>query len=335
MKKIRILYVYRKNNKTYLSIEKIFNAIQDNLPGEYDQQRMELPFATGNILSIIRNLWLIRNLNAEIYHVTGDVHYAVLALPSRKTILTIHDNVFLYRYKGLKRWVLKKIFLDWPVHYVDRVTAVSEKTKNELIHFTGVSPDKVRVVPNPILLPDIRSADKVPGLPRLLFIGSTPNKNLERVLEALVDLPCILHLLGQYPEDVFVDMRNRKITYELHFCLSEEELAKLYHSTDILIYPSLYEGFGLPILEAQKAGVPVLTSDLSPMSEIAGGGALLVDPLDVESIRRGVISLLEDESIRHELIHKGYSNISKYSLQSILGQYCDIYGEIVSRNRQN
>ena len=98
---------------------------------------------------------------------------------------------------------------------------------------------------------------------------------------------------------------------------------------DIIIFPSLYEGFGLPILEGQKAGRAVLTSFLSPMKEVAGAGACLVDPYDSESIRAGIKKIIDDAGYRADIINRGFENIHQYEVQQIADQYLGLYSAIM------
>jgi glycosyltransferase involved in cell wall biosynthesis len=328
MKKKKVLFIFRRYDHIYVSIEKIFNAIGNALPEEFEYQRIEVPYSTNSIYSVIRNLLFLRKQRADIYHITGDIHYAVYALPRKRTVLTVHDNVFMYKNRGLKRWLMKKLFLEYPVQLAGIVTTVSEKTREEIINYTGLDSSKLLVVPNPILLSERRKDNAETDSPKLLFIGSTPNKNLDRVLEAVAGIKCTLLLLGKYPDHILRRMDDNHIDYRIFFGLSELELADLYQTADFLIYPSLYEGFGLPILEAQKAGIPVLTSDLSPMREVAGGGALLVDPQDSASISYGIRSLLSDGDLRESMIRKGFANTVNYSLDRIIGMYSEIYRDI-------
>ena len=141
------------------------------------------------------NLMFAKKQKADVYHVTGDVHYAVLALPKNRTILTIHDCIFLYQYSGLKRWFFHRLLLKWPVKHCRIVTTISEQTKKDIIKFSGCSNDKVRVINNP-LTEAIYYKPKPFNreLPVLLFLGSTPNKNLDRVIEAVKEIRRILFI---------------------------------------------------------------------------------------------------------------------------------------------
>ena len=109
-----------------------------------------MPFYTSSITGMIRNIAFARKIRGDIFHVTGDVHYVVLALPRKKTILTIHDSVFIRESRGLKRVFFKWIFLKLPVQRCRFVTTISEKSKKEILDFTGCDPSKVIVIPNPV-----------------------------------------------------------------------------------------------------------------------------------------------------------------------------------------
>lgn len=267
---------------------------------------------------------------ADIFHITGDVHYLSFFLPRNRTVLTIHDCVFMRQSTGIKRWLLKKIFLDWPLARCCQVTTISENTKKDIQEFTGCSPDVIRVIPNPVsdkIFFEHRpfAADK----PALLFIGSTSNKNLPRVIEALKGVSCILDIVGEIPVQQVKELEAAGIEYRNFLHLTDEEMAKRYTLSDIVLFPSTYEGFGMPIVEGQKAGRVVVTSDLSPMKDVAGGGACLVDPLSVSSIRSGLIKVIQDNVYRETLVKRGMENVRSYELGHIAGIYQNLYKEIL------
>ncbi len=293
---------------------------------------MQLPRLGFTIGSAIVNFFSIRRTSADVYHITGDVHYIAMALPKRKTILTIHDCVFMYQTSGVKRKILYYFFLKWPVAASRFVTTISEHSKQDIMRFTGCSSDKVIVIPNPVDNSILYTAKQIDNKhPRLLFIGSTPNKNLNRVIEAIQGIPCHLRIVGMLTEEHKAILEKYEVKYDSAANLNDNELSAEYTDCDMVIFPSTFEGFGLPILEGQKAGRPVLTSNLSPMKEVAGDAACLVDPYDVESIRKGIQRIIQDDTYRAGLVGKGIENIQRFHPRVIAMQYFDLYQKIMAQ----
>lgn len=106
-------------------------------------------------------------------------------------------------------------------------------------------------------------------------------------------------------------------------------MISLYSKADILFFASLQEGFGLPILEAQGMGLPLITSNLSPMKEVAGDGAFLVNPYNINEIRKAIQSIMNNPQLRDELTSKGYENVAKYMIENVAKQYEELYDSIV------
>ncbi|MDF2187074.1 glycosyltransferase family 1 protein [Paraflavitalea sp. CAU 1676] len=326
---LRISLIFRKNREHGFSIEKIFRQLGDIIAQKATVQQVYVPEIKASPLHIWKNIRSGKSLSADIFHITGDIHYMVMAFPRKKTILTIHDCVFLYQSNGLKKWLLKLIFLKLPVKRSRLITTISDKSRREIIENSGCDPEKVVVVPNPVGdLFYYRQHSFRQEQPVLLFIGSTPNKNIERVIEAIKGIPCLLHIVGNLTAHAKNLLEMNNIQYEQREGLSEQALADAYADCDIVMFPSTYEGFGLPVVEGQKSGRPVITSNISPMKEVAAEGACLVDPYDTASIRQGVCKIMADAEYRDQLVKKGFENVKQYEAVAIAERYLQVYKRV-------
>ena len=169
--------------------------------------------------------------------------------------------------------------------------------------------------------------------PRILQVGTAPHKNLERVAQALKGERCVLHVVGRLSPRQRQFLDDLGIRYENGVDLSDEELLRAYEEADLVVFVSLAEGFGLPILEAQAIGRPVVTSDLSPMRDVAGGAACLVDPRNVDSIRAGIRRVIKDSNYREGLVELGLRNVVQYQPQVVASRYARLYEHIAQRSR--
>jgi glycosyltransferase involved in cell wall biosynthesis len=328
--KYKVLFIERKQSES-VSIERVFEQIAKDLPeGRYEIARKAMPYGNG-VFGIFLNLLFFKPDAADLYHITGHVHYAALRLPKKKTVLTIHDLVFIHRRSGLRRAVLKWLFLKLPLRNVTLITTVSRSTKEEILKYNFVDEQKVRVIENP-MIGGFEPRDEKPfdeDCPVILQIGTAQNKNLINLIRALNGVKCKLRIIGRLDANISETLDSCGIQYEDAFGLNQNEIAGEYRMADIVAFCSTYEGFGLPIIEAQAMKKPVITSDRPPMNDVAGRGACLVDPDDVSSIRSGLLKIINNREYRTDLIEQGKNNVLRFDGKKIAAQYADLYDDIL------
>ena len=284
-----------------------------------------MPYDSKGILNRVKNLWFTYKNKGDINHVTGDIHFIVFALPRSKTILTIHDCGTAIRLRGYRLLFFSLLWLKWPVSWVKYVTVISDKTKKDLIELTGVHPDKVTIVPN-YIHPDFQPGrlGKSP-IYNILHIGTARHKNWTRLAQSVHGINCKLTILGRLTEVQKEFLRIEKVDYTNKVDLSEEELRKEYNKAHFVYFASLFEGFGMPILEAQAMGKPVLVSDMSPMKWVAGEDSLTVNPYDTGQIRNKLLNNYLDVQDQEAIILEGFRNVKRFSVAEVARQYVEMY----------
>lgn len=324
-----VVLFFRKTRDTgNFSIETSFERMIEAFPKD---SRFALRIFTSThfsngLLPRLCGIFEVRRHRGDVNHVTGDVHYLVLGLQGDKTILTIHDCGFMYHPRPLARAVLKWFWLDMPVRHCKYITAVSEATKADIIRYTGCAPEKVVVIPTIIADSFSRHEREFDSrCPRILHIGLAPNKNFERHVAALSGMNCHLHVIGKLGPEHEKLLAANGINYSSEYNISAADMQRAYTDCDLLLFASTLEGFGMPILEAQTVGRPVVTSNLSSMPEIAGDAACLVDPMDIDSIRAGIMKVVWDAAYRESLVASGYQNVRRFSAEVVARQYEALY----------
>lgn len=299
--------------------------------------KIYLPFTSRGIFHVLFNLiylkWKTRNASG-LYHITGDVHYSILALPENRTILTIHDLVFLHTYKGITRRILKWLYIEIPIRKAQWITTISEKSKQEILDHSDCEPDKIKVIPDPIdpsflnLQPPSTSFN-LPQ-PCILFLGTKPNKNLELSIPALFQLPIHLRIIGELTSQQKKLLKKFRIDYSNVHNITQAQLVNEYMQSDIILFPSTYEGFGLPVIEAFATRKPVITSNISPMKEVAGNAAFLINPISIASIREAVQLIIANPQLQKQYTEAGQSRLLDFLPAQITDHYRKLWN-IVSK----
>lgn len=326
---MRVTYYHRRPIKSF-SIERVFEDVRKALPLEIQSSVAVSRFESRGFLRRFYNIIEAAFRQGDVNHVTGDVHSLTLLLRKKRTLLTIHDCVALERLQGLRKRFLFFFWYWLPEKRSSLVTAISESTKRELLRYLRCDPDKIKVVYNPISdsfkpMPKVFCEEK----PTILQVGVSDNKNIPRVAKSLKGISCRLRIIGVPTLKQEMTLKENGIEYSSVSNISNAKVIQEYQNCDMLVFVSTYEGFGLPIVEANATGRPVVASNMLSMPEVAGDAACLVNPFDVESIRDGILRVVHDSKYREELVSNGFRNIERFDPKVIAAQYVELYKELL------
>lgn len=324
-----ILFIYR-NPKMGFSIGKVFKSIEEEMRKYGEVESIELPCANYSPSSMWKNIKAARRAvkakHYDVVHVTGTEHYLLPFLRNEKTVMTVHDlGFFTNRKFGLR--AIKKYFL-WirTLPMATYVTFISEKSEREALNLVNLKDGRHSTVLNPVgseFTPHPKNINT--DCPIILHVGTKENKNLESTVIALKGFLCKLRIIGELSDGQKTALSHYGIDYEAVQNLTDEEILQEYINCDYVNFPSLYEGFGMPIIEGQSIGRPVLTSNIEPMLSVANGAAMIVDPTKPEDIRRGY----EEMAVNvNELTNMGFKNVKRFALDKITKQFFEIYKSI-------
>ena len=322
-----VVFFHRKPRPDYnFSVENLFKFIRYHLPPEIKWEVKVLRYFSEGFF---KRLYIC--LEAALYqkginHITGDVNFIGIFLKKRRTVLTILDLGLLNHHNGAKRWLLRLFWIVLPVKRAAMITTISKSSKDELLKCVKVDPSRIRVVYVPIaehFTYEPKEFNKT--RPAILQIGTLPNKNVIRLVKALNGIDCSLEIIGEVSKELTDELLKSGVPFSHSKNLSNEEVLSRFKSADILSFVSTYEGFGMPIVEANAIGRVVVTSNVLSMPEVAGDAAHFVDPFDISSIRHGILKVMNDDGYREQLIKNGLMNIKRFDVKTIASQYVDIY----------
>lgn len=286
-----------------------------------------------------------QNLGADIFHgLSGELPLKWNQKPIKK-IVTIHDLIF-ERYPQYYSWFDRKIHF-WKfkkaAESADLVIAISEQTKNDIIHYLKVPEDKIRVVYQgchkafkEFIFPEFLAKTKKKfNLPErfILNVGTIEErKNLLNVVKALEGTNIPLVVVGKKTKyfkkvEKFISKKGLEVFFLEN--VSMEELAAIYRLADVLVYPSFFEGFGIPVIEGLFSGTPVVTSNTSSLPEAGGNAALYIDPKNPLDLRSKILYLWENESERKRRAELGFQYAQKFNDEVIAKELMKVYEEVL------
>jgi glycosyltransferase involved in cell wall biosynthesis len=276
----------------------------------------------------------LRRAGVDLFHGLALVGPALSNCPS---VITIHDLSFLHyprNFQAIKRLYLE-LFTRLSVRRARRVIAISENTKQDIVTQYGVSPDKIDMIhygsdPSFRVLPGdqvahFRAQHRLPER-FVLFVGTLePRKNVAHLIEAYARLPksssgsrpqlMIVGGKGWLYDEIFARVEALGLKDEVHFVgyVPGEMLVWWYNAAELFVFPSVYEGFGLPPLEAMACGTPVITSCVSSLPEVVGEAGVLVDPFDRDTLTASMERVLRDKDMQEKMREKGLGQARSFS----------------------
>jgi glycosyltransferase involved in cell wall biosynthesis len=324
---VSVTYYNRKPRKTGFSIEGIFELVKNSLRNDIDIHDYNYDVN----LSRWGNIRKARTYARDVNHITGDIHFIAIGLKKFKTVLTIHD---FGHYENMsdpwRRLMFKWFWYILPLRNCDIVTVVSNFTRNKLIDHLHFPEERIRLVHNPIKPVFKFAGTKARGHDRLrvLQIGSGKHKNLSNLIAAVNGLDVHIDIVGWPTDDEIAQMNAQKTSYTLFNSLTDEGVYERYKACDLLYFASYHEGFGMPIIEAQCIGRPVITSNIGAMKEVAKDSALLVDPYQPDDIRHALIQLRDHATLYEQMVAAGIENSKGFEGDKIARDYLKIYNEL-------
>ncbi len=341
-----------QTNRYVLFIGSSHGGLLEDLPDNFETVVERSP--VYSIRELLALSWRLLRLRLDLYHAT---HYVLPAVVPCKAVVTIHDIIhllypqflpgplaFLYAQRMIRRSLLRG----------DQIIAGSQNTKTDLMDYFEVTGQKINVVYYGVakrfserLSPEELAARLEPfGLEPgyTLFVGNPkPHKNLDNVVKAFARslelgpfesrLVCVGN---RESRDFKIQIRAEQLGIGDRVTLlghvDDDTLLALYQGADLFLYPTLYEGFGLPVVEAMASGVPVITSNSSALKEVAEGYAQLVDPLDVDQMARAIAHCLGDPEHRQALASLGIKRAGDFRWERTAERTLEVYEKALSSN---
>jgi len=310
-------FIARKPGPFQFSLERLREGF---FAKYFDFEVVEAPCASAGLIGKLRILlWAFRFRDSRV-HLLGDVHFLTWVLKKGWYSQTVHDVEVVQRSKGLKRWILSEIWFKGAINRSAITICISEQTKRSILkEISGVNPQKLCVIHNPFIARTSKSG-LVSKEFDVITIGSKSNKNLRWLASAIEDTGVRWLAVGQEME-ILQEVQGKNVNLTIKEKLSDEELVLMFQSSKLLVMASESEGFGVPILEAQFLGIPVVCSDIPVFREVAGKGAYFVPLNSRNQLKSTIIDVLTGENKPSDVVQLGLRNLQRFQPEFIASEY--------------
>ena len=306
-----------------------------NLFKNFKHKKIEIKFkicplvSKGILNRIYLCIWAFFN-QGNINHICGDINFISIFMSKKKTVNTFLDFYSMQRLKSIKKLIYKIFWIKIPFLKSESVITISNNTLRELNNYIDIKGKKKIHVIGISVSNNFKKKlkKKISKTPKILVVGTSINKNISNIITSLKNIYCELILVGQINDQIINELNLNNIKYRNLVSIKMKKLIYEYYNSDILLFPSNYEGFGVPILEAQTIGRPVITSNLEPMISIAGEGAFFVNPKKPKEISEAIKTIIKNEKLRLSKINKGFINVKRYKNSIILNEHLKVYKEV-------
>lgn len=325
------IFVSRRNLDTYYVPASNFEYISIRFPDKIAIVRRTLEQVLVPILA--------RKYKTDLLHSINNVIPLLTATSSIVTILDVTSFKMQNRFGKLKNFYLRKL-VPYSSKKVSRIIAISKNTEKEIVKYCNVEDSKIDVIY--IGVSSIfKYENSKNNNPYILYVGTLePGKNIKRIIEAFAEISeniknklVIAGRKGWMYRDIFETTKRLGLTKKVVFkgYVPYKYLPDLYYNASVFVFPSLHEGFGLPVLEAMACGTPVITSNTSSLPEVAGEAAILVNPHNTKEIADAIENLLSNEKLRKELISKGIEQVKLFSWEKCARETLKVYEKIYNK----
>ena len=322
-----------------------------------EQESFEIYSPDNPTTRILRSLWrsisltrILKKQEIDLFHGLSNELPAGIQKSKVRSIVTIHDLIFM-RFPGFYKPIDRKIYyqkVKFATEFADKIIAISHQTKNDIVNYLKVNPQKIEVVYQPVSNKFFESANeklqeqtiKKYGIPDkyILSLGTIESrKNHLNILKAIqqgkVETPLVIVGRSTTHVQKLLDfITEHQMEDKVYFLdqVPDEDLPSLYNKAELLAYISFFEGFGLPIIEAMASGCPVVTSNISCLPEIADDAALFCDPENINDIGEKIMKVLTDSKLKKTLIEKGKERAKTFSPQVAVKTLMEVYQKVMN-----